>query len=200
MITAAGLFLFLGALAIPLSAADGHKHDGHDHGHGVSEKKISAALNKLSPKDRELARAQRFCPMMPRTRLGSDGTPQKVLIDGKPVFVCCEDCVPEAKEDGRRTLSAVRKLTRAAATLAKLPPDQRADAETQKFCAVNTNSLLGSMGTPVRMTLKGQTVLLCCRGCVKKAQSRPDATLARVARLRKEAEHGDHHHGDHDHD
>jgi hypothetical protein len=40
------------------------------------------------------------------------------------------------------------------------------------------------MGVPVPVTLQGQKVFLCCKGCVKKAQVDPQATLAKVAELK----------------
>ncbi|MBA4190965.1 MAG: hypothetical protein C0467_23510 [Planctomycetaceae bacterium] len=50
----------------------------------------------------------------------------------------------------------------------------------QKNCPV-TGEELGSMGKPVAVTVKGQTVYVCCRGCAAKAQADPDKTLAAVA-------------------
>ena len=50
----------------------------------------------------------------------------------------------------------------------------------QKTCPM-TGEELGSMGKPLTVTLKGQTVYVCCRGCVAKAQADADKTLAAVA-------------------
>lgn len=50
----------------------------------------------------------------------------------------------------------------------------------QKMCPV-TGEELGSMGKPVPVAVKGQTVYVCCRGCAAKAQADPDKTLAAVA-------------------
>lgn len=52
---------------------------------------ITAAMSKLSPADRRLAEQQRVCPVadMP---LGSMGPPIKVIVEGHPVFICCEGC------------------------------------------------------------------------------------------------------------
>ncbi len=54
-------------------------------------KEIAKALSKLTSRDRALARKQKVCVVadMP---LGSMGTPIKVDVDGKPVFICCEGC------------------------------------------------------------------------------------------------------------
>jgi hypothetical protein len=69
------------------------------------------------------------------------------------------------------------------ASLDKLSPEDRKAAEALGFCAVQESNPLGGMGAPVRVTLKGQPVFLCCPGCVDKARSDPDQTLARVKEL-----------------
>ena len=175
----------------------------HDHDAVEVEKEIAASLGELSAADRKLAQAQRFCTMMEYSRLGAMGTPVKVMIEGKPVFVCCESCVEEAVKAGKDTLVKVDKLTEASATLAKLSDEDRAAAEAQKYCAIQTKGLLGSMGTPVKLELNGKLVFLCCKGCAGKAKANPRATLAKVEELKKAGEHeghGDHEHDDHKHE
>ncbi len=49
----------------------------------------------------------------------------------------------------------------------------------QKVCPV-TGQPLGSMGQPVRVTVKGQTVFLCCRGCEQAIRKNPDKYLAKL--------------------
>ena len=59
-----------------------------------SEKEeIREALEPLSEKDRALAEAQVICPVT-EVRLGSMGmgTPIKLDIEGRTVFICCEGC------------------------------------------------------------------------------------------------------------
>ena len=46
-----------------------------------------------------------------------------------------------------------------------------------------TDNLLGSMGTPVKVEVNGQSVFLCCDGCKGKATRNADVTLANVAKL-----------------
>jgi hypothetical protein len=53
--------------------------------------KIAAALAKLSDEDRALAERQKICPISNQP-LGSMGTPIKVSVKGRPVFICCEGC------------------------------------------------------------------------------------------------------------
>lgn len=54
----------------------------------------------------------------------------------------------------------------------------------QRTCPV-TGEELGSMGQPIPVTVKGETVYVCCRGCAGKAQADPDKTLAAVAAERR---------------
>lgn len=70
------------------------------------------------------------------------------------------------------------------ANLDKLSAEDRKSAEAQKYCAVESKNALGSMGTPVPVTVEGQKVFLCCNGCRKKALAHPDKTLAKVKELR----------------
>ena len=67
---------------------------------------------------------------------------------------------------------------------AQLSPEDRAIAESQKFCAVATENPLGSMGTPLKIEVNGETVFLCCSGCQGKAVRNPEETLASVAKLK----------------
>jgi hypothetical protein len=62
---------------------------------------------------------------------------------------------------------------------AALPPDVRDLAAAQKVCPV-TGKPLGSMGTPVKVTVAGRTVLICCAGCEDALKSSPEKYLARL--------------------
>lgn len=161
----------------PLKSTD---DKAHEHDTAKIEKEITDSLGKLSAAERKLAKAQRFCATMEYSRLGAMGTPVKVMVEGKPVFVCCKSCVEDAVNGGKDTLIKAKELTEASAALAKLPAEDRAAAEAQKYCAVQNKSLLGSMGAPVKLDLNGTPVLLCCKGCTGKAQANPEATLAKV--------------------
>jgi Cu(I)/Ag(I) efflux system membrane fusion protein len=78
--------------------------------------KIKAALAKLSDADRKLAEQQRFCAVLTTSPLGSMGAPVKVMVDGQPVFVCCEGCREEALSDPQVTLAKVQELKEATST------------------------------------------------------------------------------------
>jgi membrane fusion protein, copper/silver efflux system len=71
-----------------------------------------------------------------------------------------------------------------AAALAALPAADRALAEQQGTCPILPNSRLGSMGKPVKLTLEGEPVFLCCPGCKDQATGNPHKTAERVKELR----------------
>jgi Cu(I)/Ag(I) efflux system membrane fusion protein len=71
------------------------------------------------------------------------------------------------------------------ANRARLTARDRELVEAQEFCAVLKHNRLGSMGKPVRLTLNGQPVFICCPACRSKARANPGQTLATVAALKK---------------
>ena len=165
---------------------------------------VQVALAKLSAEDRKLAEAQQFCPVLEDSRLGSMGTPVKLTLEGQTVLVCCTACTKQALADPQETLARVKRRKQAgrpvaggsrpsaevaerdhqsAEDMAKLAPHDRILAERQRFCAVRTQSRLGTMGSPMKLMIEGQPVFLCCEGCKEKALSEPAETLARARLL-----------------
>lgn len=63
--------------------------------------------------------------------------------------------------------------------LAKLPEADRQSAEKQHFCPVS-GEMLGLMGPPIKVEVKGQVVWLCCEGCKKELLQDPDKYLAKL--------------------
>ncbi len=78
------------------------------------EAKFSAAIAKLPEEDRAAATAQKFCVVEDKSRLGSMGMPFKVMVEGKPVFLCCAGCEDEALKNPAKTLAKVEELKAAA--------------------------------------------------------------------------------------
>jgi multidrug efflux pump subunit AcrA (membrane-fusion protein) len=176
--------------------------------------KVQALLAKLDPADRRLAEEQGSCPVL-NTRLGAMGVPVAVSIEGQKVFLCCKGCVKKAVAGGKATLGKVAELkarhkaqkgqkapaqagpaagmvggkeeAKARANLAKLSPEDRKLADAQRWCVVQTDKLLGSMGKPVKLTIKGQPVFTCCKGCEDEAREEADKTLATVEKLKAKA-------------
>ena len=70
---------------------------------------VQANLGKLSAEDRQIAVAQKMCPVTDEP-LGSMGVPIKLMISDQPVFVCCKSCEKSAKKDPDKTLQKVSEL------------------------------------------------------------------------------------------
>jgi Cu(I)/Ag(I) efflux system membrane fusion protein len=67
-------------------------------------------LARLSAEDRRLAKAQGYCPVQQENQLGSMGVPFKVMVKGRPVFLCCDGCQAEARAHPGQTLATVERL------------------------------------------------------------------------------------------
>jgi hypothetical protein len=61
------------------------------------------ALLGLAPADRELAARQKVCPVT-GAKLGSMGTPARVVVEGKTVFLCCDGCEDELRRNAGKYL------------------------------------------------------------------------------------------------
>jgi len=79
------------------------------------EAEIQANLAKLSPEDRKLAEAQKYCAIEDENRLGAMGPPVKILVKDQPVFLCCKGCTKQAQKDPDKTLAKVAELKTKAA-------------------------------------------------------------------------------------
>jgi hypothetical protein len=55
----------------------------------------------------------------------------------------------------------------------------------QRTCPV-LGEKLGAHGNPIPVTLSGQTIYVCCKGCVSKVQANPAPYLAKVAAERRQ--------------
>ncbi len=70
--------------------------------------KIDKNLAKLSAEDQKLAREQKICPVAEQP-LGSMGVPEKVMVQGKSVFICCSSCEGELKKNADKYLDKLKK-------------------------------------------------------------------------------------------
>jgi hypothetical protein len=77
-----------------------------------------------------------------------------------------------------------RESPKAPATAAKISAEDQALIDAQGWCAIEPENKLGDMGPPIKLTLKGQPVFICCKGCQKTAEADPDKTLAKVEELK----------------
>ena len=72
-------------------------------------KEIRESLAKLSAADRPLAEAQKLCPISGKP-LGSMDVPTKVMLQGEPVFLCCDGCDGRATADPAKTLEKLKAV------------------------------------------------------------------------------------------
>lgn len=62
--------------------------------------------------------------------------------------------------------------------LAGLAEEDQASAMKQHFCPVS-GQMLGTMGEPIKVTVDGQEVWVCCNGCKKDLEAEPEKYLAK---------------------
>lgn len=197
--------LALGTFAGQYHFASAQEGPAHKHLALAAEKKIIESLAGLSPEDRKLAADQRFCPLHVYRRLGETGTPVKVATSGEPFFVCGKECAERASKGGAATRRIANGLVKSAARLTKLPAEELAAAEAQKYCPIMSTRLLGTMGAPIKLILDGKPVYLCCPDCVADAKANPADTVARAEKLKlrkvvmkkRHNHHGHHKHAEH---
>jgi hypothetical protein len=130
----------------------------------------------------------RLNPAAASTYFGASGGPQSGGFPSTPSApVQHQDSVKPA-EQGKPDSAGPKRQPKVAAAapgmedlknIARLPEADRKLALAQRICPV-TGALLGSMGVPVKITLRGQTVFLCCKGCLGKAKRNPDEMLEKL--------------------
>lgn len=95
----------------------------------------------------------------------------------------------ESHQNGKQPDGGHGKVTASdaeiASALAKLAKEDQALAKAQKKCPVS-NELLGSMGAPVKLTIRTELVFLCCSSCNTKALAHADRTLDKVKQFKSE--------------
>ena len=93
---------------------------------------------------------------------------------------CCRGTSPgDSRVSASAPVGATSRLGDGADGRPAASPPAEALYGGQRTCPV-TGAALGSMGSPVPVTLNGQTAYVCCRACVAKAQRDPDAFLRKV--------------------
>lgn len=111
-----------------------------------------------------------------------------LLCAGLMAIVGCSDdgspTAPATQSATHGTAPTSKEEAQIEAALKELPDEDRTLAKAQKFCAVSEQGRLGSMGKPVKIELEGKPVFLCCEGCESVARKDPQATLAKVEKLK----------------
>jgi YHS domain-containing protein len=99
---------------------------------------------------------------------GKSTTPSASPKSLQPTNQAHSDATTQSNQDAQIT-----------AALAELTVEDRAQATKQKNCPVS-GELLGSMGAPLKIDVKGQSVFICCEGCKDKLLATPDEYLAKL--------------------
>jgi len=106
------------------------------------------------------------------------------LLAASLIAIGCSNSIDKPEPDAPKVDP---KPDEVAIERAKLAPANRALVEAQEWCVVSDDERLGSMGPPLKLTIKGQPVFVCCKGCKRKAETDPDKTLAKVEELKAKA-------------
>ena len=95
-----------------------HDHSSHDHGEHADDDhaalgddspmaKMMPGLKELSPEDYKSAMAQHMCPVSGEM-LGAMGAPEKVDVNGKSVWICCDGCKDKLLADPDKYLAKLK--------------------------------------------------------------------------------------------
>lgn len=87
-------------------------------------------------------------------------------------------------DKGATQLSSEEKEKKVAEARAKLDKADRALVEAQDYCPIMRTTRLGSMGVPIKLTLKGKAVFVCCERCKSEAEDDPAGALKALAELK----------------
>ena len=120
--------------------------------------------------------------------LGGMGQPIKLLVDGKPLFLCCKGCIKKVQSEPEKYLAMVYKAASPASVVATNTEQVRpgvfkvSDADkrfiaAQKKCPV-MDEPLDAMGGPYKVNADGKAIYICCPGCAKKIAAEPQKYLA----------------------
>ncbi len=150
-----------------------------------SEKELKAFAS-LPEAEQEIIKSQRICPVT-KMMLGSMGTPKKIDVNGKEIYICCLGCKKRLLGDPEKYLAVLESTFKPGKNEAEDPAVQQALASLseadrqlalkQGICPV-AEMPLGSMGTPGKVDLNGTSVFICCEGCREDLLSDPDKYLA----------------------
>ena len=135
--------------------------------------------------------AQKVCPVMDEP-LGGMGTPIKVMVGDKPIYLCCKGCITKIQAEPAKYLAMVYGADQSSTAIASAVPAGTeqvregifkvvaADAPfiaAQKKCPV-MDEPLDAMGGPYKVNAAGKAIYICCPGCAKKIAAEPRKYLA----------------------
>ncbi|MBB3205038.1 YHS domain-containing protein [Rhodopirellula rubra] len=130
--------------------------------------------------------AQKVCPVMDEP-LGGMGTPIKVMVGDKPIYLCCKGCIKKIQAEPAKYLAMVYGNGDQASVPAgteqvrdgifKVVSADVPFIAAQKKCPV-MDEPLDAMGGPYKVNAAGKAIYICCPGCAKKITADPQKWLA----------------------
>ncbi len=130
--------------------------------------------------------AQKVCPVMDEP-LGGMGTPIKVMVGDKPIYLCCKGCIKKIQAEPAKYLAMVYGNGDRASVPAgteqvrdgifKVVSADVPFIAAQKKCPV-MDEPLDAMGGPYKVNAAGKAIYICCPGCEKKITADPQKWLA----------------------
>lgn len=123
---------------------------------------------------------QKTCPVT-GAALSGVSRPLPVLVKGQTIYVCCAKCAATVKANPDVYLArvAVERLGQGTASPTPNLPATAGPYGGQVTCPV-TGEQLDPDGGAIPVTVRGQTVYVCCKGCAAKVKQNPDTYLPRV--------------------
>ena len=91
------------------------------------------AVAELTAEEVALVEEQIFCPV--GGKLGSMGTPVKVMVEGKPVFICCEGCRGPLLDNPEKYMAELEEKKKEAA--AEETEEETESSETEEEAATS---------------------------------------------------------------
>lgn len=142
-------------------------------------------VSELNEADKSLIAKQAKCPVMDES-LGSMGSPVKLLVGDKPIFLCCKGCIKKVQAEPLKYLVKVHGDPSVATVPAgteqvregvyKVGEADKAFITAQKKCPVMDEPLEG-MGGPYKVHADGKAIYICCPGCAKRIAAEPKKYL-----------------------
>ncbi len=146
--------------------------------------------------DADAIAAQKVCPVMDEP-LGGMGTPIKVTVGDKPIYLCCKGCIKKIEAEPAKYLAMVYgdQVGRVGDTesgsvpagteevregIFKVSATDAPFIAAQKNCPV-MDEPLDAMGGPYKVHADGKAIYICCPGCAKKIAAEPQKWLAVLA-------------------
>lgn len=155
--------------------------------------RLEIVVSTATEADAALVAKQGTCPVMDES-LGSMGTPIKVMVGDKPIFLCCKGCVKKIQSEPAKYLAMVHGeegvsqgegesgsvpigIVQEREGVFKVGAEDAPFIAAQKRCPV-MDEPLDAMGGPYKVNADGKAIYICCPGCAKKIAAEPQKYLA----------------------